>query len=140
MVVNPITIAPDATLAEAQALMAHHRISGIPVTERNGKLVGILTHRDVRFAENPGQKIAELMTHENLATVRAGVGQDEARRLLHQRRLEKLLVVDDAYRCVCMKPCKAYEKAVTSPDHTHHADDTRRARPAPHASAKRLAR
>src|SRR3546814_12830578 len=80
--------------------MAHHRISGIPVTERNGKLVGILTHRDVCFAENPGLKIAELMTHENLATVRAGVGQDEARRLLHQRRIEKLLVVDDAYRCV----------------------------------------
>src|SRR3546814_6800349 len=62
MVVNPITIAPDATLAEAQALMAPHRISGIPVTERNGKLVGILTNRDVRFAENPGQTIAELMT------------------------------------------------------------------------------
>src|SRR3546814_875036 len=118
MVVNPITIAPDATLAEAQALMAHHRISGIPVTERNGKLVGILTHRDVRFAENPGQKIAELMTHENLATVRAGVGQDEARRLLHQRRIEKLLVVDDAYRCVGLITVKDIEKAVTYPDAT----------------------
>ncbi|MGN6277871.1 MAG: IMP dehydrogenase, partial [Sphingomonas sp.] len=100
MVVNPITIAPEATLADAQALMERHRISGIPVTENGGKLVGILTHRDVRFAENPRQPVSELMTHENLATVTTGVGQDEARRLLHQRRIEKLLVVDDAYRCV----------------------------------------
>ncbi|MGN6269272.1 MAG: IMP dehydrogenase [Sphingomonas sp.] len=118
MVVNPITIAPDATLAEAQALMEHHRISGIPVTEAGGKLVGILTHRDVRFAENPRQKVAELMTHENLATVKAGVGQDEARRLLHQRRIEKLLVVDDAYRCVGLITVKDIEKAVTYPDAT----------------------
>ena len=96
MVVNPITIAPDATLAEAQALMARHRISGIPVVEASGKLVGILTNRDVRFADNPRQPVAELMTHENLATVQPGVSQEEARRLLHQRRIEKLLVVDDA--------------------------------------------
>ncbi|HVI98655.1 MAG TPA: IMP dehydrogenase [Sphingomonas sp.] len=118
MVVNPITIAPDATLADAQALMDRHRISGIPVTEKGGKLVGILTHRDVRFAENPGQKVAELMTHENLATVETGVGQDEARRLLHQRRIEKLLVVDDSYRCVGLITVKDIEKAVTYPDAT----------------------
>lgn len=90
MVVNPITIAPTATLAEAQALMAHHRISGIPVTEPDGKLVGILTNRDVRFAENPRQPVAELMTRDNLATAAIGVGHEEARRLLHQRRIEKL--------------------------------------------------
>ena len=95
MVVNPITIRADATLGDAQALMAQHRINGIPVTEENGRLVGILTHRDVRFAGNPGQPISELMTHENLVTVKAGVGQDEARRLLHHRRIEQLLVVDD---------------------------------------------
>jgi IMP dehydrogenase len=118
MVVNPITIAPDATLAEAQALMDRNRISGIPVTEKDGKLVGILTHRDVRFAENPGQKVAELMTHENLATVKTGVGQDEARRLLHQRRIEKLLVVDDDHRCVGLITVKDIEKAVTYPDAT----------------------
>ncbi|HEU4960073.1 MAG TPA: IMP dehydrogenase [Sphingomonas sp.] len=118
MVVNPITIAPDATLAEAQALMDRNRISGIPVTEKHGKLVGILTHRDVRFAENPNQPVAELMTHENLATVKAGVGQDEARRLLHQRRIEKLLVVDDDYRCVGLITVKDIEKAVTYPDAT----------------------
>jgi IMP dehydrogenase len=118
MVVNPITIGPDATLAEAQALMARHKISGIPVTEASGKLVGILTNRDVRFAANPHQHVAELMTHENLVTVSAGVGQAEAQRLLHQRRIEKLLVVDDAYRCVGLITVKDIEKAVTYPNAT----------------------
>lgn len=121
MVVNPITIAPDATLADAQSLMRRHRISGIPVVEASGKLVGILTNRDVRFAENPGQPVAELMTHQNLATVRTGVSSDEARRLLHQRRIEKLLVVDDDYRCVGLITVKDIEKAVTYPDATKDA-------------------
>ncbi len=111
MVVNPITISPTATLAEAQALMARHRISGIPVVEFDGRLVGILTNRDVRFAENPQQPVSELMTHENLATVKVGVGQDEARRLLHARRIEKLLVVDESYRCVGLITVKDIEKA-----------------------------
>ncbi len=121
MVVNPIIIAPTATLAEAQALMARHRISGIPVVEANGRLVGILTNRDVRFAENPAQPVAELMTKDNLATVRPGVSQEEARRLLHQRRIEKLLVVDDAYRCIGLITVKDIEKAVTYPDATKDA-------------------
>ena len=118
MVVNPITITPDATLAEAQQLMARHRISGIPVVEGSGKLVGILTHRDTRFAENPGQPVRELMTHENLATVKPGVSQDEARRLLHARRIEKLLVVDEAYRCIGLITVKDMEKAVNYPQAT----------------------
>ncbi len=121
MVVNPITIAPTATLAEAQALMSRHRISGIPVVEASGRLVGILTNRDVRFAENPAQPVAELMTHEDLATVSVGVGQEEARRLLHQRRIEKLLVVDDQYRCVGLVTVKDIEKAVMYPDATKDA-------------------
>ncbi len=121
MVVNPITIAPDATLAEAQALMAQHRISGIPVVEKSGKLVGILTNRDVRFAENPRQPVSELMTRDNLATVGSGVGQEEARRLLHQRRIEKLLVVDEDYRCIGLITVKDIEKAVTYPDATKDA-------------------
>ena len=100
MVVNPITIPPTATLAEAKTIMKINRISGIPVVETSGKLVGILTHRDVRFAENPEQRVSELMTHENLATVKVGVGEGEARRLLHARRIEKLLVVDDDFHCV----------------------------------------
>ena len=101
--------------------MAQHRISGIPVVETNGKLVGILTNRDVRFAENPRQPVAELMTRDNLATVRIGVGQEEARRLLHQRRIEKLIVVDDEYRCVGLITVKDIEKAVTYPDATKDA-------------------
>ncbi|MBT0668434.1 IMP dehydrogenase [Novosphingobium profundi] len=118
MVVNPITIAPDATLGDAQALMQMHKISGIPVVEGSGKLVGILTNRDVRFAANLMQPVRELMTHENLATVTTGVSQDEARRLLHARRIEKLLVVDDAFRCVGLITVKDIEKAVTYPDAT----------------------
>ncbi len=118
MVVNPITIAPDATLAEAQALMLANSISGIPVVEASGKLAGILTNRDVRFAENPMQPVSELMTHENLATVAASVTQEEARRLLHQRRIEKLLVVDDAYHCIGLITVKDIEKAVLYPNAT----------------------
>jgi len=118
MVVNPITIAPDATLAEAQALMAHHRISGIPVTETDGRLVGILTNRDVRFAGNPKQPVSELMTKDNLATASIGVRHEEARHLLHQRRIEKLLVVDDDYKCVGLITVKDIEKAVTYPNAT----------------------
>jgi IMP dehydrogenase len=121
MVVNPITIAPNATLGEAQALMQVNRISGIPVVEASGKLVGILTNRDVRFADNPAQPVRELMTHENLATVPLGVGQDEARRLLHQRRIEKLLVVDDAFHCIGLITVKDIEKAVTFPNATKDA-------------------
>ena len=121
MVVNPITIAPTATLAAAQALMTRHKISGIPVVEANGTLVGILTNRDVRFAGNPAQPVSELMTHENLVTVGVGVGQEEARRLLHQRRIEKLLVVDDAYRCVGLVTVKDIEKAVNYPHATKDA-------------------
>lgn len=121
MVVNPITIAPDQTLADAQGLMDRHRISGVPVVEKNGKLVGILTHRDVRFAENPGQPIRELMTKDNLVTVKPGVSQEEARRLLHQRRIEKLLVVDDAYHCIGLITVKDMEKAVNYPQATKDA-------------------
>ena len=118
MVVNPITVAPDATLAQARAIMADNAISGIPVVEANGKLVGMLTNRDVRFAENPNQHVSELMTHEDLVTVRAGVSEDEARRLLHQRRIEKLLVVDDAFHCVGLITVKDIEKAVNYPSAT----------------------
>lgn len=118
MVVNPITISPDATLGEARALMMANKISGIPVVEASGKLVGILTNRDVRFADNAAQPVRELMTHEDLATVKVGVGSDEARRLLHQRRIEKLLVVDNSFRCVGLITVKDIEKAVTYPNAT----------------------
>jgi IMP dehydrogenase len=118
MVVDPITITPDATLADARTLMAANAISGVPVVESNGKLVGIVTNRDVRFAENPDQPVHELMTHENLATVPVGVSQNDARRLLYQRRIEKLLVVDDSYHCVGLITVKDMEKAVNYPNAT----------------------
>ena len=116
MVVNPLTIRPDATLSEALGLMTENKISGVPVTKKNGRLVGILTNRDVRFASNPDQKISELMTRENLVTVREAVDQEEAKRLLHQHRIEKLLVVDDDYCCVGLITVKDMEKAQLHPN------------------------
>jgi IMP dehydrogenase len=121
MVVNPLTIHPEATLADALKLMREYSISGIPVVEGGGnghagKLVGILTNRDVRFAADPRQRVAELMTKDKLVTVREGVDQEEAKRLLHQHRIEKLLVVDAQYRCVGLITVKDMEKAVTNPN------------------------
>ena len=115
MVVNPITITPDQSLAEALEAMAANRISGIPIVEKSGKLVGILTNRDVRFAENPKQKVSELMTRENLATVPIGTSEAEARKILHQRRIEKLLVVDKDNVCVGLITVKDIEKSVAAP-------------------------
>jgi IMP dehydrogenase len=115
MVVNPITMTPDQTLAEALELMKLNRISGIPIVEKSGKLCGILTNRDVRFAENPRQRVSELMTHDNLATVPIGTTETEARRILHQRRIEKLLVVDKDHHCVGLITVKDIEKSVASP-------------------------
>jgi IMP dehydrogenase len=121
MVVNPVTIHPDATLADALELMQEHHISGIPVVEgggngRAGKLVGILTNRDVRFATDKQQKVSELMTKDGLVTVRESVEQREAKRLLHQHRIEKLLVVDGDFRCVGLITVKDIEKAVANPN------------------------
>ncbi len=116
MVINPVTIHPDQTLADARALMTTHRISGIPVVERGtGRLVGILTHRDVRFATDPGLRVYELMTRENLVTVRGDVDPEQARHLLHRHRIEKLLVVDEAYRCVGLITVKDMDKAQAHP-------------------------
>jgi len=116
MVVNPVTIHPDETLADALRLMADHRISGIPVVERgSGRLAGILTNRDVRFATDARQPVAELMTKDELVTVRENVGRDEAKRLLHQHRIEKLVVVDEAYRCIGLITVKDIEKAQRFP-------------------------
>ncbi len=117
MVVNPVTIYPDEPLANALALMESYGISGIPVVERGpGPLVGILTNRDVRFAEDDRQPISELMTRDGLITVREGVERDEAKRLLHQHRIEKLLVVDANYRCIGLVTVKDIEKAQTHPN------------------------
>ena len=119
MVVNPVTIAPDATLADALRLMADNQISGVPVVEQGTrKLVGIRTNRDVRFATNPNQPVRELMTKDKLVTVKEGVLRDEAKRLLHHHRIEKLIVVDDAYRCIGLITVKDIEKAQRFPNAT----------------------
>ena len=134
MVVNPVTIGPDATLADALALMKAHSISGIPVVEGSaagrtaGRLVGILTNRDVRFASDPTQKIHELMTHENLITVsESSVDQSEAKRLLHKHRIEKLLVVDGEGRCVGLITVKDIEKTQLNPNASKDAQGRLRA-------------
>ena len=122
MVVNPVVIGPDATLADAHALMRANGISGIPVVENGGtggqvvgRLVGILTNRDVRFASDPNQRVNELMTRDNLVRVRDNVSQDEAKRLLHMHRIEKLLVVDTADQCIGLVTVKDIEKAQLNP-------------------------
>ncbi|TWB50430.1 IMP dehydrogenase [Rhizobium sp. ERR 922] len=127
MVVNPVTIGPDAALAEALALMKAHGISGIPVVEKSHRLVGILTNRDVRFASDPSQKIFELMTRENLVTVAESVQQQEAKRLLHKHRIEKLLVVDADSRLVGLITVKDIEKSQLNPNASKDAQGRLRA-------------
>ena len=128
IVLNPVTIHPSASLREALALMAEHSISGVPVVEtpRNGsdkgRLVGILTNRDVRFATNLDQPVSELMTKERLVTVKRSVAQEDAKRLLHKHRIEKLIVVDDENRCIGLITVKDIEKAQKHPHASKDAD------------------
>ena len=117
MVVNPLTITPDKPLRDALAMMETHRISGIPVVDgkqASNKLVGILTNRDVRFATDPNQKVADLMTR-TVVTVKDGTATDEARRLLHEHRIEKLVVVDAEDNCIGLITVKDMEKAQNHP-------------------------
>jgi IMP dehydrogenase len=121
MVINPVTMHPEATLSDALQLMSEHGISGVPVVERangggKGRLVGILTNRDVRFATNPNQPISELMTKDRLMTVEKGVTQEDAKRMLHTNRIEKLLVVNEDYHCVGLITVKDIEKAQQYPN------------------------
>ena len=117
IVFDPITIFPDRSLADALSLMADHHISGIPVVAgETCRLVGILTNRDVRFATDPGQPVSELMTKEGLITIRENVGLGEAKRLLHKHRIEKLIVVDDDYRCIGLITVKDIEKSQAYPN------------------------
>ena len=115
MVVNPITIHPAATLGDVLKLKERHKISGIPVVDDKGVLAGIITNRDVRFATDLNTRVADLMTNENLVTVKAGVDRDEAKRLLHKYRIEKLIVVDDDYKCVGLITVNDMEKAADHP-------------------------
>ena len=120
MVVNPLTLTPDATLEEARLIMDAKKISGFPVVENPdgngvGRLVGVLTNRDMRFADNPNQKVSELMTKENLVTVRPGASREEVTRLVHQHRIERVIVVDEGERCVGLITVKDMEKARAYP-------------------------
>ena len=116
IVVNPVTITPDKKLKDALNLMITHKISGIPVVEKNYKLVGILTNRDVRFVEDTSIKVKDLMTKDNLQTVKEDVGMDEAKRILHKNRIEKLLVVNKDFKCVGLITVKDIEKARKFPN------------------------
>ena len=141
MVVNPVTIGPDQPLADALRLMADNAISGIPVVDpANGRLVGILTNRDVRFATDTGEPVRELMTKENLVTVREGVDMEEARRQLHAHRIEKLLVVDEDYRCIGLITVKDIEKAQKFPNACKDAKGRLRVAAATGVGAAGLAR
>jgi IMP dehydrogenase len=114
MVVDPVTIEPDAPVHKAVALMRQHEISGIPVT-KNGRLVGILTNRDLRFERNLEQKVEAMMTRD-LITCREGISQDEAKELLHRNRIEKLLVVDDKFELKGLITIKDIEKTRAHPN------------------------
>ncbi len=122
MVVNPLTLNPDATLEEAWKIMDERKISGFPVIEKDGKLVGILTNRDMRFASDPKQKVSSLMTRENLITVRPHASREEITRLLHQHKIERLIVVDEAYRCIGLVTVKDIEKAQKHPNAAKDAE------------------
>ncbi len=120
MVIDPLTLCPNQTLADAQDMMARFGVSGFPVVEdaapgRPGRLVGVLTNRDVRFAQDPNQPIHELMTKDGLVTVTTGVTQEEAKRLLHKNRIERLLVVDQDGRCTGLITVKDIEKSMSHP-------------------------
>ena len=115
MVIDPLTILPSATLADALELMKVNEISGIPVVDVDDKLLGILTNRDVRFATNMSQKINELMTSENLITVNEGISTEDAKNLLHQHRIEKLMVTDETGKCIGLITVKDIEKSQLNP-------------------------
>lgn len=115
MVVNPVTISPNATRRQLGEIGQRLNISGIPVVEDDGKLVGIVTNRDVRFADDPDELVSNLMT-TNIVTVKEGISESEARALLHKHRIERLLVVDDKYRCVGLITVKDMDKALSHPN------------------------
>ena len=116
MVINPVTIRPETTLGEVRQIVANRKISGFPVVDASGKLVGILTNRDMRFDTDPNHTAAQLMTTGDLITVREGAGRDEARELLRTRKIERVIVVDEDYRATGLITMKDIEKAQAFPN------------------------
>ncbi|MEK7222399.1 MAG: IMP dehydrogenase [Nitrospirota bacterium] len=115
MIMNPVTISPDSTIRDAHKIMAQYRISGIPVT-KNGKLVGIVTNRDLRFESRMDLKISQVMTHKHLVTAPEGTTLDKAREILHQHRIEKLLVVNKRFELKGLITIKDIAKRIQYPD------------------------
>lgn len=115
MIVDPITMTPDRPIADALQMMERYRISGVPITDEDGRLVGILTNRDLRFCTEPGRPIRDFMTSKNLVTVPEGTDLDHAQSLLHKHRIEKLLVVDDHFRLKGLITFKDIQKRITYP-------------------------
>ena len=115
MIVNPITMSPDQLISDALAVMQKYKISGVPITQ-NSKLVGILTNRDLRFETNFNQKISQVMTREDLITVPVGINLEEAKKILHKHKIEKLLVVDDDYRLKGLITVKDIKKTIEFPN------------------------
>lgn len=115
MISEPITVAPDQKISDAQEIMKMYGISGLPVT-KNGRLLGILTNRDLRFEKRLDRPVSEVMTKDNLVTVKPGVGLDEAKEILHQHRIEKLLVVDEDFRLKGLITVKDIEKKIQYPN------------------------
>jgi len=119
MIVNPITLSPSNRIYEALDLMKNYRISGVPITQdgsKEGRLVGILTNRDLRFETNVNRPISEIMTKENLISVPVGTTLDEARAILHRHKVEKLLVVDKDYRLKGLITVKDIQKMIKYPN------------------------
>ncbi|HNL38035.1 MAG TPA: IMP dehydrogenase, partial [Saprospiraceae bacterium] len=116
MIIDPVTLHPEATVAEALDLMKRYSIGGIPVTDRRGKLVGILTNRDLRFETDHSRKVRELMTKKNLVTAPQGTTLEQARSILQQRKIEKLPVVDDDFNLVGLITYKDIMKGVNFPN------------------------
>jgi IMP dehydrogenase len=116
MIVDPITMLPGAKVAEALALMEKFHISGVPITDKTGKLVGILTNRDLRFETRTDLKVSDLMTHKNLVTVREGTTLEEAKEILHRHKIEKLLVIDEAYHLKGLITVKDIQKVIRYPN------------------------
>ena len=116
MIVDPITMRPEDRIRDVLGVMGKYKISGVPITDQKGRLVGIVTNRDLRFVTNRNLKVSDLMTHENLVTVREGISMKEAKRILHEHRIEKLPVVDKAYRLKGLITVKDILKMITYPN------------------------